>query len=255
MKRPPRRSSLSRKRQQRHDSTAITPAAASSNDSDPNRPVLSHNKTAKPSNGREPRFCIRKSRSARFPPRGKGARAYPAISDAGQYEMRSLLYSMSPGERQMQEQQMLEAGHGRDPRIRRQAQWAGRFPKTAAITDYDVRAFDLELQQFAHDGADGEASHHRRQRSARHRLHLLRDHRCPRGHQRPGAEDLLVGDRQPPPRCLSPHGADRRRRCRRQWTRRPALPPVFRRRHHVMGCIASRPTRSKRSSRADRRCR
>ena len=124
------------------DATGITAAAAASDDSDPNRPMLSRNKTPQQ----------RKAEASDFPEEKpgapavmttKGARSYPAVSDAGSYRGRPMLYSMSPGERQAQEQQVLKlaldemrtfAGKRKGPAI----------PATAAITDYDVRAFDLD---------------------------------------------------------------------------------------------------------------
>ena len=119
---------------------AITPAAAASNDSDPNRPVLSRTKTTKP--------AAAESASAKtdmaFPTTGKAARAYPAISDAGHYESRSLLYSMTSGERQIQEQQILKLAMA-EIRAFAAKHIGPPIPKTAAITDYDVRAFDLDF--------------------------------------------------------------------------------------------------------------
>jgi hypothetical protein len=119
---------------------AITQAAASSNDNDPNRPVLSHTKPTK--------SAAAESASAKtdmaFPITGKAARSYPAISDAGHYELRPLLYSLTSGERQIQEQQMLKLGMA-EIRAFAAKRNGPPIPKTAAITDYDVRAFDLEF--------------------------------------------------------------------------------------------------------------
>jgi hypothetical protein len=119
---------------------AMTPSAASSNDNDPNRPVLSRTKTTKPS--------AAESASAKtdvaFPTTGKAARAYPAISDAGHYESRPLLYSMTSGERQIQEQQILKLAMA-EIRAFAAKHIGPPIPKTAAITDYDVRAFDLDF--------------------------------------------------------------------------------------------------------------
>jgi len=88
-------------------STAVTQASATSNDNDPNRPVLSHTKATKPPVQSTADFP--ESKAGTTPAlAGKGLRAYPAISDAGQYERRSLIYSMSSGERQGFEQQALK---------------------------------------------------------------------------------------------------------------------------------------------------
>jgi hypothetical protein len=123
-------------------STTITPTAASSNDSDPNRPVLSRNKPTKASAVPAAASAITKS-DMTAPTQAKAARAYPAISDAGQYESRSLLYSMSSGERQVFEQQTLKLAMD-EIRAFAAKRNGPPIPKTAAITDYDVRAFDLD---------------------------------------------------------------------------------------------------------------
>ena len=121
----------------------ITQAAASSNDSDPNRPVLSRNKPTKSATATAAESAPAKTDMA-FPTTGKAARAYPAISDAGHYESRPLLYSMTSGERQIQEQQMLKLAMT-EIRAFAAKRNGPPIPKTAAITDYDVRAFDLEF--------------------------------------------------------------------------------------------------------------
>ncbi len=124
------------------DSAGITPAAAASDDSDPNRPTLSRNKTPQQ----------RKAETADFPEEKpgapavmttKGARSYPAISDAGNYRGRPMLYSMSPGERQTQEQQVLKLALD-EIRAFAAKRKGPAIPKTAVITDYDVRSFDLD---------------------------------------------------------------------------------------------------------------
>jgi hypothetical protein len=123
-------------------STPVTPAAAASNDSDPNRPVLSRTKPVKPATPSASDFPSTKS-DLPFSATAKGARAYPAISDAGQYESRSLIYSMSSSERQVYEQQMLKLAMD-EIRAFAAKRNGPAIPKTASITDYDVRAFDLE---------------------------------------------------------------------------------------------------------------
>lgn len=122
-------------------SSAVTPTAAASNDSDPNRPVLSHNN--KPSKATATQSTITKS-DLSAPQTAKAARAYPAISDAGNYESRSLLYSMTSGERQVFEQQTLKLAMD-EIRAFTAKRKGPPIPKTAAITDYDVRAYDLEF--------------------------------------------------------------------------------------------------------------
>ena len=122
---------------------AITQAAASSNDSDPNRPVLSRNKPTKSATAAAAESASAKTDMA-YPKGAKAARAYPAISDAGHYESRPLLYSLTSGERQIQEQQMLKLAMA-EIRAFAAKRNGPPIPKTAAITDYDVRAFDLEF--------------------------------------------------------------------------------------------------------------
>jgi len=125
------------------NSTVITHAATTSNDNDPNRPVLSRTKTTKPTP-----TTVAKPDSlepgAVSPNSAKSTRSYPAISDAGQYESRPLLYSLTSGERQVQEQQMLKLAMN-EIRVFAAKRNGPPIPKTAAITDYDVRAFDLEF--------------------------------------------------------------------------------------------------------------
>jgi len=124
-------------------STAVTPTAASSNDNDPNRPVLSRTKTAKPAVTPAAESASTKTGTAPGSA-ARGARAYAAISDAGQYESRPLLYSMSTSERQVQEEQLLKLAMA-EIRAFAAKRNGPPIPKTATITDYDVRAFDLEF--------------------------------------------------------------------------------------------------------------
>lgn len=70
-------------------------------------------------------------------------RAYAAISDAGDYQTRSLLYGMASGERQSLGEPMSRMAMDE---VRK---YAGKhngpaLSKTAAITDYDLRGFDLD---------------------------------------------------------------------------------------------------------------
>jgi hypothetical protein len=122
--------------------TAITQAAATSDDSDPNRPVLSHTKTTKPvaAPAMAPASAKADAASSHAP---KTIRAYPAISDAGQYPSRPLLYSMTSGERQVFEQQAVNLAMN-EIRAFATKRNGPPIPKTATLTDYEVRAFDLE---------------------------------------------------------------------------------------------------------------
>lgn len=72
-----------------------------------------------------------------------GRRSFPAISDAGNYEMRSLLYAMGSSERVDKSQQM--SALAMDEIRKFIAQRHGpAVPKTATIADYDLRGFDLD---------------------------------------------------------------------------------------------------------------
>ena len=84
MKRPVAGAVVSASSDSSAGSTAITPAAAASNDNDPNRPVLSRTKTPKQKPQATSDFPAEKPGA---PPAmsAKGARSYPAISDAGHY--------------------------------------------------------------------------------------------------------------------------------------------------------------------------
>jgi hypothetical protein len=71
------------------------------------------------------------------------ARSYAAISDAGQYTSRSLLYSMTPEERQQKAPRMLALALSELRAFAAKRPGPG-IPKTAAITDFDLRIFDLD---------------------------------------------------------------------------------------------------------------
>ncbi len=130
--------------------------AASPDEDDPNRPVLrrgkpaaqpaddtdsfdaSVNQAAKPAAGGAATATPGASAQATQAPR-----AYIAISDASDYQTRSLLYGMATGER--------ESLGGPMSRMAMDAvrKYASKhngpaLPKTAAITDYDLRGFDLD---------------------------------------------------------------------------------------------------------------
>jgi hypothetical protein len=122
-------------------STGMTAQAAASNDSDPNRPTLSRTSKPKPQTTTASDFATPKEAIAAGT--AKGAHSYPAISDAGDYRGRPMLYSMSPGERKTQEDQVLKLALD-EIRAFAAKHNGPAIPKTAAITDYDVRAFDLD---------------------------------------------------------------------------------------------------------------
>ncbi len=107
MKRPAATSTPSASDASAPTSPTTTSAAAASNDNDPNRPVLSRSNTPKQQTSASSDVAAEKV-GAPIMASMKGARAYPAISDAGDYHGRSMLYALSPGERQVQEQQVLK---------------------------------------------------------------------------------------------------------------------------------------------------
>ena len=72
-----------------------------------------------------------------------GRNSYPAVSDAGVYETRSLLYPLTSAEREEKSEQLRDLALDE---IRKFASTrrAPPVPKTATITDYELRAFDLD---------------------------------------------------------------------------------------------------------------
>jgi hypothetical protein len=134
------------------------PPASSPDENDPNRPVLRRGKPAEaPAGIAETSSSNASVGNAAKPALASGAnasrgvaakptqapQAYAAISDAGNYEPRSLLYGMAAGERQSLGEPM--AAMALDE-IRK---YAGKhngpaIPKTASIADYDLRGFDLD---------------------------------------------------------------------------------------------------------------
>ncbi len=147
------------------DSTQPAPAAASNapaitspDENDPNRPVLRRGKPAEsalnPSNTSAANAAVSnvsKPVATGHAPAGAGPmakatqapKAYAAISDAGNYETRSLLYGMAAGERQSLGEPM--AKMAMDEVLKYASRHNGPpVPKTATITDYDLRGFDLD---------------------------------------------------------------------------------------------------------------
>ena len=120
----------------------VTASSAASNDNDPNRPTLSRTKAYKPQAEKSSDAVVSKS-SVSPTSAGKSLRAYPAISDAGTYQSRPLIYTMSSGERQGFEQAALKLAM-EEIRSFAAKHNGPAIPKAATITDYDARAFDLE---------------------------------------------------------------------------------------------------------------
>jgi len=154
-------------------SSAPPAPAASPDENDPDRPVLHRGKPAaqpsttaaatavpKPSASKTASpaadaLALKASANAPKPP--QSGRAYPAISDAGNYETRSLLYAMTPAEKEDKAQPMLALAteelrnyvgkHTAAP-AKTPAKAPGRVPaqpQNFVIADYDLRSFDLDF--------------------------------------------------------------------------------------------------------------
>jgi hypothetical protein len=127
--------------------------SASPDESDPNRPVLRRGaptaqtppETAAPT-AMDKQVAAMESAQAKLATTmtSLGRRSYPAISDAGAYETRPLLYAMNSAERTGKSEQMralaLDAV-GKFIATRK----TPALPKNATISDYDLRAFDLDF--------------------------------------------------------------------------------------------------------------
>jgi hypothetical protein len=144
-----------------NDSTATTatPAASqapatSPDEDDPNRPTLHRGKPSDQPKAGSPEITPAKSSPGKVSkpaapaaaknPTAEPGRAYPAVSDAGNYETRPMLYPMTPAEREEKARALLPMAM---EEIRNYASKrnAPALPKTSNITDYDVRAFDLDF--------------------------------------------------------------------------------------------------------------
>ena len=157
---PPSKPTLGDNTQQTKAQAPATTASAgvSPDENDPNRPILRRGKPAAPAvvTDADDSDDATASKPAK-PVAGGGAtaapststkvtqapRAYAAISDAGNYETRSLLYGMATGERERMGDPMAKMALD-DVR-----KYAGQHngpapPKTATIIDYDLRGFDLD---------------------------------------------------------------------------------------------------------------
>jgi hypothetical protein len=116
----------------------------SSDDNDPNRPVLSHDGKAAASVPKVAAPAPTVTTKNQKPSPNTPVRLYPAISDAGNYTNRSFLYPMTP-EEQQQKAPALFALALNDIRAFAAKRPGPQVPKSAAITDYDLRGYDLDL--------------------------------------------------------------------------------------------------------------
>lgn len=133
-------------------SSGSSAAASDTNENDPGRPTLRRGKPApEPAQPEPAQANVAKPPTATEAARAKvlstladlGHRSYPAVSDAGSYEMRSLLYAMGSSERVDKSQQMSALAMEEVQKFIGQRK-APALPKAATITDYDLRAFDLD---------------------------------------------------------------------------------------------------------------
>ncbi len=139
---------------------AVNTSSPSSDENDPNRPLLQRGKQANLGDSQTPATSNaaagakrKQSAMATTPPSSTPAgptqmrKSYPAISDAGTYETRPLLYSLSGADRDhaTQELQKLALEELRHYATKRKI----TLPKGTGFTDYDLRAFDLDLSNSA----------------------------------------------------------------------------------------------------------
>ncbi len=135
---------------QAESSPASTP---SSDENDPNRPVLRRGKPEPRPTAPEPTYLpaanppkaveAAQNKAATASLTNAARRSYPAVSYAGTFEPRSLLYAMNPEERSSKSEQMSALALDE---IRKfiATRHTPALAKAAAITDYDLRAYDLE---------------------------------------------------------------------------------------------------------------
>ena len=130
------------------------PASPANNDDDPNRPVLRRGKPpaqlsvstptpAAPVTGgkaSQPAAAL----AAAGPKAPQALRGYPAISDAGDHEPRSMLYALAPAEREDKTGPMLALALEQVRSFASKSN-APPIPPGTAITDYDLRAYDLDF--------------------------------------------------------------------------------------------------------------
>ncbi len=153
--------------------TAPSPPTSSADENDPDRPVLKRGKATAQSSTNAAATAAPKQTSkdaasgttAALAMKGPAAtnsaqpgHAYPAISDAGNYETRSLLFSMTPAEKEERGRPMLALAleevrnfaskratvSGPKNPAKTQAKTSSR-PPNFVVTDYDLRAFDLDF--------------------------------------------------------------------------------------------------------------
>ena len=160
--------------------TPPAPPASSADENDPDRPTLHRGKpsaqpstsatvTNKPttSNAQAATAAAQSPKASAPPNQPQSGHTYPAISDAGNYEIRSLLYAMTPAEKEERGKPMLALALEEVTKYRSKRQQENTTekaaPKTTAkapakpgmkatapapkfvVADSDLRAFDLDF--------------------------------------------------------------------------------------------------------------
>ena len=142
---------------QQASASASSNPTSSPDEFDPNRPVLQRGRPTKPAGNSDvpssgtaaSKTAMRQEKSTAANVAGparssQNTRSYPAISDAGAYDMRPLLYNLVGSERDHAAQQLQKMALDEVHQFVSKRN-APALPKTATITDYDLRAFDLDL--------------------------------------------------------------------------------------------------------------
>jgi hypothetical protein len=124
------------------------PRAASPDEYDPNRPVLRRGKPEADKATGIPVSAPANAPTTSQSKPGVGSMAvtksFPAVSDAGPYETRSLLYAMNPEERTAKTEQMSALALSEIQKFIAERHTPA-LPKASNLTDYDLRAYDLEF--------------------------------------------------------------------------------------------------------------
>ena len=130
-----------------------SPSSASQAENDPNRPTLRRGKqpeqaTASESQAYKTDEPVASMRDTQAKLKASmdslRKRSYPAISDAGVYETRSLLYSMNSTERANKSDQMRVLAMNEIAKFI-STRKTPALPKDATIATYDLRAYDLDF--------------------------------------------------------------------------------------------------------------
>jgi len=126
--------------------------APSPDENDPNRPVLRRGTPGKQAAAAEPTFTPAAGQTAAMDEAeaklsatltSAGQHSYPAISYAGPYEPRSLLYALNAQERESKGEQMRAMALD-EIRSFIAKRHTPALPKNVLITNFDLRAFDLQ---------------------------------------------------------------------------------------------------------------